>query len=96
MIRRIFKQPSTRFRITLGLVSMMVSLILVAAMLGLVPDSHAAIRDGHARLAESIAINASIFITTSDIRRMEAILRIIVDVVFLQKGEEFIQRSEET
>ena len=54
---------------------MLVSMLLLAAIPGLMPDRNAAIRDGHARLAESIAVNSSIFITISDIRRMKANLR---------------------
>lgn len=79
MALRIFKKLSTRFRISLGLSSMLVSLVLLAALLGLVPDRNAAIRDGHARLAESVAVNSSIFITISDIRRMDTILQVLVD-----------------
>ena len=58
---------------------MLVSLLLLAAITGLVPDRHAAIRDGHARLAEIIAVNSSIFITTSDIRRMNANLKVAIE-----------------
>jgi PAS domain S-box-containing protein len=58
---------------------MLVSLMLLAAMAGLVPDRNAAVRDGRARLAEAIAVNSSIFITTSDIRRMKAILQTTVE-----------------
>ncbi|MDJ0833997.1 MAG: ATP-binding protein [Gammaproteobacteria bacterium] len=79
MINRIFKNRSTRFQISLGLVNMMVSLMLLAAIMGLIPDRHGAIRDGNARLAEAIAVNSSIFITTADIGRMEAILQVIVE-----------------
>ena len=79
MLGRLFKGRSTRFRISLGLVSLLVSLIILAAMAGLVPDRNAAIRDGQARLAESIAVNSSIFITTSDISRMKAILQVMLE-----------------
>ncbi len=58
---------------------MMISLLLIAAILGLVPDRNAAIRDGHGRLAESVAVNSSIFITMSDIRRMRANLQVMVE-----------------
>ena len=58
---------------------MLVTLMLLASIAGLVPDRHAAIRDGHAYLAEAIAVNSSIFITTSDIRRMNANLNVIVE-----------------
>jgi len=78
-IRLLRTRQSTRFRLVLGLSGMLVSLLLLAAMIGLVPDQHGAIRDGHARLAEAIAVNTSIFITNSDIRRMKANLQVVVD-----------------
>ncbi len=78
MLERIFKRHTARVRIALGLSGMLVSLMLVAAITGLVPDRHAAVRDGHARLAEAIAVNSSIFVTTTDIRRMQANLEAIV------------------
>lgn len=79
MIERIFKKHTARVRISLGLSGMLISLLLVAAITGLVPDRNAAIKEGHARLAEAIAINSSIFITTSDIRRMKANLKVTVE-----------------
>jgi len=63
----------------LGLTGIVVSLLLLAAMVGLVPDRHGAVRDGHARVAEAIAVNTSIFITNSDIRRMKSSLQVVVD-----------------
>lgn len=79
MLERIFKGHTARIRITLGLTGMLVTLLLLASIAGLVPDRHAAIRDGHARLAEAIAVNSSIFITTTDVRRMSANLEVIVE-----------------
>ncbi len=79
LIKLPFKEKSARFKISLGLSGMIVSLLLLAAMTGLIPDRHAAIRDGHARLAESIAVNSSIFITVSDISRMKANLQVVVE-----------------
>jgi len=79
LIRLLRTRQSTRIRLVLGLSGMLVSLLLLAAMIGLVPDRHGAIRDGHARLAEAIAVNTSIFITNSDIRRMKSNLQVIVD-----------------
>ena len=78
MLERIFKKHTARVRIALGLSGMLVSLMLLAAITGLVPDRHGAIRDGHASLAEAIAVNSSIFVTTADIRRMKANLEVIV------------------
>ncbi len=76
---RVTKPKSTLFRISLGLSGMVVSFLLVATIIGLVPDRNAAIREGHGRLAEAIAVNSSIFITVSDLRRMKANLEIIVE-----------------
>jgi len=79
MLERIFKGHTARVRIALGLSGMLVTLMLLASITGLVPDRHGAIRDGHGRLAEAIAVNSSIFITTTDIRRMGANLEVIVE-----------------
>ncbi len=77
-IKRIFKGPSARFRIALGLSGILVSLLLLAAIGGLVPDRNSAIRDGRGALAEAIAVNSSIFITRSDLTRMQASLTLVV------------------
>lgn len=79
LLERIFKRHTARVRIALGLSGIMVTLLLMASMSGLVPDRNSAIRDGHARLAEAIAVNSSIFITTTDLRRLNTNLEIIVD-----------------
>lgn len=79
MLERIFKGHTARVRITLGLSGILVSLLLLASFTGLLPDRNGAIRDGHARLAEAIAVNSSIFVTTTDIRRMNANLKVIVE-----------------
>lgn len=76
---RLFKSRSARFRIAIGQSGILLSLILLAAILGLIPDRNEAIRSGRAALAEAIAVNSSIFITHSDLRRMQANLEIIVD-----------------
>ena len=79
MLERIFKGHTARVRIALGLSGMLVTLLLLASITGLVPDRHGAIREGHAHLAEAIAVNSSIFITTTDIRRMSANLEVVVE-----------------
>jgi len=79
LLEKIFKRHTARVRIALGLSGIMVTLLLLASLAGLVPDENNAVREGHARLAEAIAVNSSIFITTTDIRRMSANLEIIVE-----------------
>ena len=69
---------TTRIRITFGQVSLLVSLLLVAVLLGLVPDRRIAVREGRAALAEAVACTSSEFITLNEIPRLEANLRLIV------------------
>lgn len=72
------KRFSAKCHIALGLIFLVVSLVLVASYLGFVPDRIGAIRAGRTALAESIAANSSIFISQSDVRRLEATLRLVV------------------
>ncbi|UYI50041.1 ATP-binding protein [Vibrio natriegens] len=73
-----FSSRSAKFRIAIGQVGILFSLLLIAAVLGLFPDREGAIRTGRAALAEAIAVNSSIFITHKDLKRMQANLEIIV------------------
>ena len=70
---------STKSRMAIGQVSLLVSVLLTASLFGLMPDRLGAIREGRAALAETIATNSSIFITQKDIDRLEAILSLVVD-----------------
>jgi PAS domain S-box-containing protein len=72
------KRLSAKCHIALGLIFLVVTLVLVASYLGFVPDRVGAIRAGRTALAESIAANSSVFISQSDIRRLEANLRLVV------------------
>ena len=72
------KRFSAKCHIALGLTFLVVSLVLVALYLGFIPDRLGAMRSGRAALAESIAANSSVFISQSDIRRLEANLRLVV------------------
>jgi signal transduction histidine kinase/HPt (histidine-containing phosphotransfer) domain-containing protein/ActR/RegA family two-component response regulator len=54
-----------------------VSLLLVALLLGLVPDQRNAIRKGRATFAEAVALNASSITSSSDIQRLETIFAFI-------------------
>ncbi|MDX1451963.1 MAG: ATP-binding protein [Oleiphilaceae bacterium] len=78
MIKDLFKLNSPRTRIALGLVSMVVCLLIAASYLGLFPNRHAAVLEGRAALAETVAVNSSVFITRNDLRRMEANLELMV------------------
>ena len=70
---------STKFRLAAGLSGLVVSLLMVTIFAGIVPDKVAAMRDARASLAESIAVNASLIITQADLRRMQALIELVVE-----------------
>ena len=69
---------STKSRLAIGQVSLLISVLLTASLLGLMPDRITPAREGRAALAESIAANSSIFITQKDLERLEGVLGLIV------------------
>ncbi|MDX1434900.1 MAG: ATP-binding protein, partial [Gammaproteobacteria bacterium] len=70
---------SARTHIAMGQAFLIVTLMLTAALLGLVPDRLGAIRQGRATLAESIALSSSGHIVSQDLDRLRATLRLIVE-----------------
>ena len=72
------KGLTAKFHIALGQAFIVVSLLLSAQFIGLVPDRVGAIRESRASLAEAIAVNSSVFITQKDIVRLKADLELIV------------------
>ena len=70
---------SAKSRIATGQVGLLVTVLLAGSFLGLIPDRIAAIRDGRAALAESIAANSSALMTQKDVWRLEGILRLVVE-----------------
>ncbi|MGH8613702.1 MAG: PAS domain-containing protein, partial [Gammaproteobacteria bacterium] len=70
---------STKFYITFGQVSLLISVLLAALYFGFVPDKLNAILAGRAALAEAIAANGTALIGENDIRRFEAILKFTVE-----------------
>ena len=53
------KRQTAKFRVALGQVGLLISILLVAILLGLVPDRRSAIREGRAVLAEAVDPNPS-------------------------------------
>jgi PAS domain S-box-containing protein len=78
-IRRIFRRPSTRFFVALGLSSLLASVLLSAMYLGVVPDRVGAIRLGRAALAESVAASISTFVNQSNLEPVEPMLEFLVE-----------------
>ncbi len=73
------RRLSTKFYITFGQVSLLISVLLAALYFGFVPDKLNAILAGRAALAEAIAANGTALIGDNDIRRLEAILKFTVE-----------------
>lgn len=72
------KRFSAKFHIAIGQTFLLISLVLIAFQLHLVPDRAAALRAGRTALAESIAANSSVFLAQSDLRRIELLLRFVM------------------
>jgi PAS domain S-box-containing protein len=68
---------STRTYISLGLVSLVSSVLLAASFFGLLPDRAGAIREGRVALAESVAAAGTAILSSPDPRRLEDVLRFV-------------------
>ncbi len=79
---------TTRFRITLGQVSLLVSLLLFAVVLDLFPDRRGAIREGRAALSESVACSSSEFIALGEFGRLQSNLRL-----FVQRNDDLLSAA---
>ena len=70
---------TAKSRIALGLVGLVVSMVLMAGLLGLIPDRTGAIRDGRAALAETMAASATVLESGSQLQKARAILALAVE-----------------
>ena len=81
-------KPSTRFRVAVGQVGLLTSLLLLAVLLGLVPDRQSEIRHGRAVLAEAIVIKATPYFTPAESRNLQSILK-----VFVSRNEDLLSAA---
>lgn len=65
--------------VAMGQTGLIVSLLLLAAFLGLLPNTHKTLREGRVALTEAIAANTMAFISQQDIDRFEATLNLVVE-----------------
>ena len=73
------KQLSTRFRIALGQISLLVSLLLTTVFLGLFPDRDSAVRIGRVSLAEGAAAMSTEWIVRNHEDRLQKHLGFLVE-----------------
>ncbi len=77
-----FKIPKLKLNakthIAMGLAFLVVTLLLAAVSIQLVPDRIGAIRESRARIAETVAINSSAFIVKNEFKVLKLILGMVV------------------
>ncbi|MEE9493134.1 MAG: Hpt domain-containing protein [Gammaproteobacteria bacterium] len=73
------KKLTAKFHIALGEAFIVVSLILTAIFLNLVPDKDAVIRDGRVALAETIAATTSMQFSSHNLEQVRAVLMLVVE-----------------
>jgi signal transduction histidine kinase/DNA-binding NarL/FixJ family response regulator len=78
-MKRLLKKISTRFYLSLGLVSLVFSLMLLAFFFNLVPDRLTTAREGRAALAESIAVYSTALISRNDVDQLQSSLNFVVE-----------------
>ena len=72
------KKLSAKFHLTLGLTSIVLSLLLSSTMLKLIPDRHALTMQGRISLAESIASSSTLFLGRKDYANIQTNLEFAI------------------
>ncbi len=70
---------TAKSRVSLGQSSIIISLVLLAGFLGLIPDRYGAIREGRASLAETIAVYSSTLVSQADPERLLQDFEVIIE-----------------
>ncbi len=73
------RRLNVKHRVVLGLISIMISFVMLAFFLGIVPDKDTAVREGHTALSEAIAIHSTAAVLSADFRRLKADYKLLVD-----------------
>jgi PAS domain S-box-containing protein len=68
---------NAKHRIAIGLTGLIISLVMLAGYLGIVPDRAAAVREGRTALAEAAAVHSTALVVKDDIRGLQGTLRIL-------------------
>ncbi len=73
------RRLNVKFRVVLGLVSIAISIAMLAFYLGVIPDKAGVVRKGRASLAEAIAVHSTAFVMEDDFQRLEADLNLMAE-----------------
>jgi PAS domain S-box-containing protein len=73
------RRLNVKHRVVFGLVGLTVSLVMLAFLLGIVPDRASAVRAGRAALAEAIAVHSTAAVMSTHVQRLEADFKLLVD-----------------
>ena len=73
------KRLNVKYRVVLGLVGLTVSLVMLASLLGIVPDRASAVREGRAALAEAIAVHGTSVVMSTDAQRLATDFKLLTD-----------------
>ena len=72
------KKLSAKFHLALGLTSIVMTLLLSATMLNLIPDRQKAVLSGRVSLAESIASSSTLFLSRKDYSSIQSNLEFVI------------------
>ena len=73
------RRLNVKHRVVLGLVGLTVSLVMLAFMLGMVPDRESAVREGRAALAEAIAVHSTEAVKSTGVQQLEPDFKLFAD-----------------
>jgi PAS domain S-box-containing protein len=73
------RRLNVKHRIVLGLVGLTVSLVMLAFMLGVVPNRASAVREGRAALAEAVAVHSTAAVMSGNVQQLEADFKLLAD-----------------
>jgi len=68
---------NVKFRVVIGMVGLVISLVFLALFLGVIPDRIGAVREGRRSLAEALAVHGAGLVMQSSYQRLEADLDLI-------------------
>jgi len=74
-----FNWISPQLKITLGLASIVVSALMLAAMLGIIPDHERTVMESRGDICETLAVSGCQLIANGDADQLETLVGFVVD-----------------